>query len=207
VIFPDDDLNGTPDTTNGVPAVWLGLTVDTEPDGQPSFDAKGDGPDEDGMVLAPRGWIPGSSSTLTVTLNSSESGVTVYFGIWIDWGTNIPPDGTFDAFYTGSGITGSPVDVPIVVSVPGSYVSPNNVYFRVRAYDAPLTSADYQGSLVNGEVEDYLLWFGPTAVELTRLGAEAHANGYGILPWFVALSLLSGSGGLVIFSCRRKIRW
>jgi uncharacterized repeat protein (TIGR01451 family) len=205
VVFPDNDLNGTPDTTDEIPAVWLGLTVDTEPNGQPSTDAKGDGPDEDGMVLAPHGWIPGSSSTLTLTLNSSGLGVTVFYGIWIDWGTNNPPDGTFDAFYSGSGVTSSPVEVPVVVSVPGSYVSPNNVYFRVRVYDAPLTSADYQGSFVNGEVEDYLLVFSPTAVELVTLKAAVRSES-ALLPLIFWISLMSGSLSLVIISHRRRSR-
>jgi len=208
VIFPDGaDADTTPDTTVGRPAVWLGLSVDTESDGQPSANATGDGADEDGMVLAPRGWIAGSSSTLTITLNSSESGVTVYFGLWIDWGNGSggPPDGTFDVFYSGSGVTGSPVAVPVVVSMPGSYTAPNNVYFRVRVYDRALTQVDYQGSLVNGEVEDYLNEFRPTAVELITLRASTHAGGV-VLPLLAAIGLLSGGIGLVIIAHRRKTR-
>jgi hypothetical protein len=82
--------------------------------------------------------------------------------MWFDWNL----DGSFDAFYNGFGDTLSPLDVPVSVRVPdgtapgdpsGGYVVNTVVYVRVRAYTAPLTSADYQGTFVNGEVEDY--WY------------------------------------------------
>ncbi len=74
-------------------------------------------------------------------------------------------------FYNGSGVTHSPVDVPVTVSVPAGYVANSDVFMRVRASDHSLTSADYQGTLINGEVEDYWYKFDgggtPTPVTLS----------------------------------------
>jgi hypothetical protein len=187
IVFPDGpDPDTNPDTTNGVPAVWLGMTVDTELEGQPSANALGDGADEDGLAFASSGWIPGQTSVVSITLNSSASGVTVYYGLWIDWNANGNFFDTDDGFYSGSGVTHSPVVVPVVVSVPGSYTA-NNVYFRVRTYDAPLTRADYQGTLVNGEVEDYLRKFGPTAVIIASFIATPQQGSGLLVSWETAL--------------------
>jgi hypothetical protein len=106
VVFPDTDANGLPNSAGSRPAVWLGLAIETELDGQPSLLADGDGDEEDGLKFRPTGWIAGESSVITVTLNASEAGVTVHFGLWIDWND----DGEFDAFYNGSGITSQPGD-------------------------------------------------------------------------------------------------
>jgi uncharacterized repeat protein (TIGR01451 family) len=173
VILPDgSDADLNPDTTNGIPAVWLGLSVDTELEGQPSVDALGDGADEDGLAFSSRGWISGQTSVVTITLNSSESGVPIYYGLWIDWNANGSFNDAVDSFYNGSGTSGSPVDVTVNVPIPITYTPNNNVYFRLRAYASPLSLSDYQGSLINGEVEDYLRKFSPTSIKLTSLQAS-----------------------------------
>jgi hypothetical protein len=136
IIFPDGgDPDSNPDTTNGVPAVWLGLAVDTEADGQPTANASGDGVDEDGLAFAPHFWIAGQSSVVTITLNSSASSVEVYYALWIDWNANGNFTDANDGYYSGSGVSGSPVDVPVTITVPAGYVPNSNVYFRLRAYD------------------------------------------------------------------------
>ena len=180
-----------PDTTNGVPAVWLGLTVDTELDGQPSTNALGDGDDEDGLVYAPHGWLAGQTSVVTITLNSSTSGVMTYFGLWIDWNANGSLDDPGDDFYTGFGVTGSPVSLPVNVNVPTSYLPNSDVYFRLRASDMPLSRSDFQDLQVNGEVEDYLVRFAPTAIRLTYLGANSPSTGASVYSWL-------GSGLLLL---------
>jgi hypothetical protein len=123
---------------------------------------------------------------MTVSLNSDVPGATAYFGIWIDWTL----DGVFDAFYSGSGT--APGDVDVSIAVPGNYAN-TNVYIRVRVHDAPLGAADYQGTLVNGEVEDYIVRFSPTAVTLQSITAVP--NSAVVLPLALALLalLLSGS--------------
>ena len=181
IVFPDGpDADSNPDTTSGVPAVWLGDTVDVELDGHPSTDAYGDDSnitdDEDGLVLAATGWIAGGSSTATVTINGSESNTRVYFGYWIDWDNN----GSLETFYSGSALTGSPTSVDVTVSVPAGYVPDTRVYMRVRASDAPLAIADYQGTRINGEVEDYWYQFDSagvtTPVTLSYFLAQRQGN-------------------------------
>jgi hypothetical protein len=176
VIFPDTNGNNIPVTTpDGRIAVWLGTIVDVEPDGFPSGTASGDDSnganDEDGLVLADSGWVAGESSTATIKLNSSAP-TTVYFGLWIDW----TGDGVFDAFYSGQGLTESPVDVFSNVYVPGDYKAGSNVYFRLRASDFSLAEEDYEGTIVNGEVEDYWYTFQsggtPTPVTLSYFHAQ-----------------------------------
>ncbi|GAB4578212.1 MAG: hypothetical protein Fur0022_09460 [Anaerolineales bacterium] len=193
-IFPDTDSDGNPNTTGGVPAVWLGLSVDIEGDGQPSANADGDGADEDGLDFAPSGWIAGQSSTVTITLNSDASAVTVYFGLWFDWNG----DNVFEAFYSGSGVSSSPVNVPVTINVPVTYTPTSNVYIRLRAHDDPLTSADYQGTLVNGEVEDYRIAFSPTAITLASLSVRNSSN----LAIMGALGILVLGGTLFLLKRR-----
>ncbi len=204
IVFPDGgDPDTTPDTTDGMPAVWLGLSVDTEPEGQPSLDALGDGSDEDGLVFSPSGWFAGQSSEVTVILNSSASGITVYYALWIDWNSNGSFSDASDGFYSGSGLTGSPVNVPVTVTVPAGYIHDSPVYFRLRAHDTPLIWEDYQGALVNGEVEDYLRSFSPTAIELVDLQARPTDRNQAVLIWLGAAALLAASMALLAHR-RRK---
>ena len=74
IVFPDTNSDGKPDTAGGKPAVWLGLKIDTEPNGLPSVNADGDdrngSADEDGLVLAGTGWLPTKTSTATITITS-----------------------------------------------------------------------------------------------------------------------------------------
>ena len=182
-IFPDGGDN-IPDAAGGIQAVWLGTVVDVEADGQASATASGDGLDEDSLAFASTGWVAGGSSTLTVILNGSASSVRVYYGVWIDWDNN----GSFDAFYSGSRLTGSPVSESVTVSVPAGYVANSNVFIRVRAAAIPLVQMDSAGLLLNGETEDYLVSFGPTAITLTDFTAHSSQSWL----WLAAAALLLG---------------
>jgi len=205
IVFSDSaDPDTNPDTTDGVPAVWLGATVDTEPDGQPSANAQGDGDDEDGLAYAQHGWLAGQTSVVTTTLNSSESGVTVYFGLWIDWNANGSLDDTGDGFYSGSGLTGSPVNLPVNISVPMDYLPNSDVYIRLRASDMPLTRSDFDGLRVNGEVEDYLVRFSPTAIGLTSLEAKSLPTGYSVYTRLGTLLLFLTVGIVLVRIWPRK---
>lgn len=189
IVFPDSGSDG-PDTTDNVIAVWAGATVDVETNGQPDANATGDGTDEDGLAFASTGYTAGDSQDVTITLNSSEP-TTVYYGLWIDWGQ----DGTFEDFYNGSGATSSPVDVTQAINVPTDYGNNDElVYFRLRVSDSALTSSDYNGTIVNGEVEDYVNGFGPTAVKLSSF--EAHSPK--ALSTIALLLMTGGIGMLVI---------
>jgi uncharacterized repeat protein (TIGR01451 family) len=169
VIFPDSNSDNKPESSGGVEAVWLGQIVDVETNGQPTPDADGDddggNDDEDGLTF-PSAVTPGSMANFVVTVNASASAVTVYFGMWIDWNN----DDTFDAFYDGSGVTGSPTPVTVTVSVPLTYTPGNMIYVRVRAGNFPLSQSNSTGTIINGEVEDYQKSW-PTAVTLSSLTA------------------------------------
>ncbi len=195
-IFADANADYIPETVDGSAAVWLGTIVDTEPDGQPGTSARGDDiltvDDEDGFQFADTGWLPGASSDVTITLNGSKSGVRVYYGLWIDWNANGSFDDANDGFYSGYGVTGSPapVDITRTISVPLDYVANSSVYFRVRASTTTLLQTDYQGTLINGEVEDYLQSFSPTALELISLEATPVSNRVSLAGLGVSIALL-----------------
>lgn len=199
-IFTDANNDDIPETVDGSAAIWLGTLVDAEPDGQPGVSARGDDiltvDDEDGFQFADTGWLPGAISDVTITLNGSKPGVRVYYGLWIDWGANGSFDDANDGFYSGYGVTAtSPVDITRTVSVPLDYVANSSVYFRLRASTTALLQTDYQGTLINGEVEDYLQSFSPTAVELISLEAVPVSNrvslaGSGVLVGLLLLGAL-----------------
>jgi len=201
IIFPS--VGNVPQTTNGTPAVWLGTIVDVEGDGQPGASATGDDDntdDEDGFFFAATGWITNTNSTVDVVLNASESGTTVYYGIWIDWDQN----GEFEAFYSGSGITSSPVTETVTIAVPATYVPNSDVFFRVRVSDRALVSSDYDGSIVNGEVEDYRRSFSPTAVSLSSFTNQTQGmvENLFLATGFIVLFII---GGMVFVFKRRKV--
>jgi len=205
VLFPDANADNKPETAGGVPAVWLGQIVDAELDGQPDANTAGDdthgAADEDGLALASSGWTAGGSSTATVTINASQSSVTVYFGLWIDWDNN----GSFDAFYNGSGVSGSPTAVNVTVSVPGSYTDDARIYMRVRAASFPLAASNYQGSIINGEVEDYWYKFNggiPTPVTLSYFQA-IRSGGAVLFTW--STSTETGNVGFNLYGGGQKL--
>jgi uncharacterized repeat protein (TIGR01451 family) len=175
VVFPDADANNQPETSGGAPAVWLGTIVDVELDGAPSTFATDDGNDEDGLVI-PSNLIPGAWNDFTVTVNASETGTEVNFGLWIDW--NIADSIFFqpEHFYRGSGVTASPKAVTVPVFVPANFPSDGEIYVRVRAADAPLSFSNATGTLINGEVEDHYRKNTPTAVTLAAFNATVEGQ-------------------------------
>lgn len=201
VVFPDgSDEGSAPDTTDGRPAVWLGSTIDTEDNGQPSDYADGDadatGDDEDGLVLTFDGSI-----TAAITLNSSapaDAPAKVYYGLWIDWGNGSggPADGVFDAFYDGSGQTSGSLSVSRPLEVPSYYTVLNPVYLRLRISDQPLSINDSQGTRINGEVEDYGFAYEPTDVSLTSFSARAGSQPTALLAALAALLGVATLAGL-----------
>ena len=177
IVFPDGNADQQPDTSGGIPAVWLGTMVDVEADGYPGDWASGDDgtalDDEDGLIV-PAQVTPGSTTAFIVTVNASESGVTVYFGVWIDW----DDDGVFDAFYPGAGVSGSPTDVLVEnIAVPAAYSPGDRVYIRVRVADFALSGGDSTGTILNGEVEDYRQDWTPTAVTLASFEVDTPGCG------------------------------
>lgn len=186
----DFDLDGTPDKPY---SIWFGDIVDGEVAYQESYNADGDNGsfsnDEDGLIF------PGydrfmtweySTTELKVIVNGSDPGMTVYYGLWIDWDF----DGEFDVFYNGSGVTADwtqrNVDtLSVTVTVP---FGGNDLVagVRLRAFQSLPDASQFGGNLRSGEVEDYT-WVLSTLlpVELSRFDATAQDND-ALLTWETA---------------------
>ena len=160
VISPDCNADGVPDGTNG--AVWAGARVDTEAAQFFTSDGTGDNSngsnDEDGITFPTGPIAPGFTYNYNLTLNSNQTSKTVFYGMWFDWNN----DGNFNndvdgngnpAFYSGSGVTASPVVVPVPVKTPGAPSSAFKV--RLIVSDVAVTSSAFAATILNGEIEDY----------------------------------------------------
>lgn len=178
-IQKDIDIDGNPDTTGGVPAVWLGPTVDKEDDGQPASDATGDDAndtnpvtpanqdDEDGITPIV-GWTAGGTGTVQVVVSSSNNTCTdcnlAYYFDWNDDGDFLD-DNEWGSKPVGFGTTN------VQFNTPGTL--PTSVYSRFRLYTATASLGGYAptGLVLNGEVEDYKIDLTPLAVTLANFSA------------------------------------
>ena len=146
--------------------LYLGASVDGEPDGQPSTGADGDDingspDDEDGIASFPTIEAnPGSTFTINLTAYN-DTGSDAEATIWIDFDQS----GTFDADElvrvtiptgTTSGATAFNFTVP-------NDVQPGTTYVRVRySHDTDLDATGNSGGgskpvTTDGEVEDYVI--------------------------------------------------
>ncbi len=147
----------------GVPDLYLGATVDTEPNGQPSAGADGDGDDEDGVVQ------------LGVWQNQGEGQVQVQVGAgdgWVVGFVDFNGDGDFidygemvfsqAASTNGSGGTGIYTNTFNILTNVMSGTNATVLYARFRLFDDEpgFPAFEFVGSANNGEVEDYCWQFG-----------------------------------------------
>ncbi len=154
-VMTDEDGDNVPDAPT---AVWLGAKVGFESTTKSSTanDANSDSFDDAMTFGAEPGQFPidvkpNTAYDVTVTLNGNQTGDEVFVGMWIDWND----DGTYDNFYSTSGITNSTVDVTVSITTPTNYISGTDVNIRLRSDDEVLGSTDFAGGITNGEVEDY----------------------------------------------------
>ncbi|MDD4651151.1 MAG: SdrD B-like domain-containing protein [Methanothrix sp.] len=152
----DEDYGDAPDTfktlrsSNGarhfVTGPYLGTSVDSEPDGQPSASAGGDGSDEDGAVFSSV-IIAGTTSTFTVT--ASAPGI---LQAWMDFNG----DGDFEdaGEHIASDQSLSAGETKLDFSVPTD-AQVGDTYARLR-FCSSSGLASY-GLALDGEVEDYLV--------------------------------------------------
>ncbi len=150
----DSDGDNKLDATT---AVWLGTYTGFESQSKTSASATGDEYDDAMSFGSNPGQFPidvaiGTTYNVTVTLNGNQTGDNVFLGMWIDWNA----DGIFDDFHTVTGVTNSPVDVSVGITPPTNYVDGTAVVVRLRVDDEELMETDFEGSLSNGETEDYL---------------------------------------------------
>jgi hypothetical protein len=150
------DTYGTLSASNGashgiLAGLSLGATVDRENDGQPSADATGDGADEDGIQFTGP-LVPGTTSTIQVTVNNTTSG-QAYLQGWFD----VDGSGTFDSderfvsnVAVSSGVQTVPVSLPSF-TLPASGLLDTFARFRL-SQQTDIAATGFAGS---GEVEDY----------------------------------------------------
>ena len=145
-----------------VPGYSLGPLEDNEPNGQPNATATGDDladtDDEDGVVFNGP-FIPGLTTSVTVTLNNTAGLTSAFLDGWIDWNADgdwtDPGEQVFTSQILGpaSGSTNFNIAVPLNAVLGTTFAR-----FRLSSSGglAP-TGLD----LVDGEVEDYRLEISP----------------------------------------------
>jgi hypothetical protein len=150
--------------------IWMGATVDDEPNGQPSISADGDdlnpggGPDdEDGVTFLGAGppggpyampYTPGQNGAVKITVTGPITGANpAYLHGWIDWNQDGDWNDLGENLFSGY-IVNAPGDYTINFPVPAD-AKTGKTYARFRIDDQNLNSPT--GEATNGEVEDYLV--------------------------------------------------
>ncbi|MCU0858209.1 MAG: GEVED domain-containing protein [Pontiellaceae bacterium] len=143
--------------------VFLGAGVDSDTDGQPDLNARGDDQDlvcplpsdipfppgdEDGVVI-PSPLIAGS--TVTVQVIASVPG---YLNAWIDWNANQSWIDAGEQVYTNQALVPGINNLTLNVPVPPALVS-GGPHSRWRFTTYVPATPSYAGQESDGEVEDY----------------------------------------------------
>ena len=144
--------------------LYLGLAVDTEPDGQEDPVANGDTYDDGVTYDRSATWAAGSTINLAVTI----SGATGYLIAWFDWNGDFSLNGPGERVIFGSLAPGTHI---LSLTIPDAYSRSIPVNSRFRLYDSMPAVISPIGGASNGEVEDYQWSPFPTAVTLISLDA------------------------------------
>ncbi len=214
MVYDFGDLPDTYKTTHAsdgarhqVGTLMLGATVASEPDGQPSADASGDGSEEDGVTrqdgVAGSGWSEGTvSSGHGGSMEVTISGGSGYLQAFMDFGlgtltevTLRDASGNALAMPLAAGTHRVYFDIPANTFGPGD----TSVAVRIRLSSTGVQSAT--GPAADGEVEDYIWHFGPNAVSLTDFRADVSPSGGWLLAGFVLL--LAGIAIFLWFAVHR----
>ncbi|HUF40116.1 MAG TPA: GEVED domain-containing protein [Anaerolineales bacterium] len=189
----------------------LGPLTDPESDGQPNPSATGDDitndNDDDGVArIVGQQWTPGASVDVDFDVICSVGG-SALIGVWMDWDN----DGAFqaDEFYSFNALCNATHTETF--TVPNDYVTGTTLAVRIRIFgsssDAPggsLDSGDFGGIALNGEVEDYLWEFTPTAITLEQISAVS-AGGLHPAILLGILLLLGGAGFYLLRKGRQQL--
>lgn len=128
--------------------VYLGSTVDSDPDGQPTADAKGDdndgNNDDDGVAFNPA-FVPGATVPITVTAS-----VGGYLNAWCDFNADGDWDDISEQIFTDealvAGTNSLNINIPATATI-------DTTFCRFRFNTAG--GLGYDGEATDGEVEDY----------------------------------------------------
>ncbi len=194
--------------------VWLGEVKDDEYDGAPHSAAFGDDPtnnDEDGVVRG-LSW-GGGMGVITVTVSGGSACLMGWVDYFDEANNDFGIDHQFSESFTYNSSTYTekvinnlylgPGTHPITFDLPPDFAN-TSVFarFRLSPLDPDSTideetgqcnqpAADLTGLVIGGEVEDYYWQFGPTAVEMKKLGAapQQSSAGFGLVAVGLAVSL------------------
>ncbi len=148
--------------------LWLGATVDAEPDGKESAEGDGDdntGTDDEDGIRPVGQWVEGPDGGMLLVEITGGSG---YLSGWIDWNSDNdlgdPGEQILDMVAVARGVQVVRFDIP--TGAMSSMVGTNRfARFRLAADALPLLTTT--GLVINGEVEDYHLPLGgPPVVRL-----------------------------------------
>ena len=130
--------------------LFLGASIDDEPNGQPSAAADGDGADEDGVSFDSPLRLEG---TATVTVTASAAGL---LNAWVDFNADGDWDDAGEQVFVDQSLVAG--DNSLTIAVPaGAVEGPTYARFRLNTAGG-LSPA---GEAADGEVEDYAVTIGP----------------------------------------------
>ena len=185
-----------------VPGIFLGASIDAEPDGQPSFASVGDDnnpapSDEDGVLFL-SSLIPGKTATISVTAS-----VDGFLNAWVDF--NMDQDWAGEQIFADKPIT-SGLNI-LTFNVPSSALTGITfVRFRFTSYD-PAGLLSYKEKADDGEVEDYMIeivgeedeckMHNPQWPDMTTNGVDVYAMGNPNMNIVVADDFMCTETGLI----------
>ncbi len=144
-------------TTN----LYLGATVDTEVNGQPSVDALGDGADEDAVTLLGYMWKAGDTNgTIVVKVGRGSGWLVGYIDFNGDGSFNDAEDMIINKAVSTNGSNGTGLytnnfTVPADAAIQSSTSSVFYSRFRLMASEPSFPQLAYAAGVDNGEVEDW----------------------------------------------------
>lgn len=169
-------------SANHIPqGMRLGNNCDAESAYQASDTATGDdasqADDEDGVTPIYLPWLPGiRGGGVELQMKGCSSSANCYVNGWIDWNNDGDFSDTIDGAserIVSNGTLSSDGTLSVLLNTPTSF-SHNYYFARFRictsaaACDSP---DDTDTNVINGEIEDYVWWLGPTGVDLASFTA------------------------------------
>ncbi|MBI5155682.1 DUF4215 domain-containing protein [Candidatus Peregrinibacteria bacterium] len=138
-----------------VSGIYLGESIDGEPDGQPNSDATGDdvsGEDDEDGVTFNDALVPGTTAGITVDASTGEDETDYFLDAWFDW--NQDEDWADEGEHVLLAEALSDGENAFEVSVPSDAVL-GDTFARFRMSDEEGEGVGVTGLENTGEVEDY----------------------------------------------------
>ena len=192
-LYPTTSIKGGANhSVPAQPTLYLGATVDTENDGQPTVNSDGDDinplmgvDDEDGVVFNTP-LCPGQPATVTVTA-VVPVGAPAYLNAWIDYGRDGSWAQAGDQAFANRILANGPN--VLVINLPANANPGGITYTRWRV--STQANLSYTGGAQDGEVEDHRVVIeypkdygdapDPTYPTLRASGGAFHAVGAGVV--------------------------